>query len=314
MFGGKKEKVLEEELAAVKKEHARCEEQLFGIRRQKDGVMEQFARITASGAQMDKKLSQMQEAVGTIHALAENSTRTADAIHNTMLEAKNGIATFDANHSVFVKQMQRQGEHIVEIVENNKHFTTPMKAITEAQTAYHEETRTLKERADRMMELAKNMCVLSLNAAIEAGRMGEAADGFVAAAEEVRACSEKYEQEAEALGEQLAESERRAAELEEQIHYLNELLKENNISMGRLYKESAQNMMVYAGGQNDIRELISEEMIGRADALRQSEQACADTQEQVLAHLEAVCEEMKEYKNGADELESIWKELYRLTN
>lgn len=311
MFGGKREKALEEELVAVRKENERKEKLLSEIRKQKDAVVEQFARMTASRAQMEKEVAQVKEQMQAIYELAANSEKTAGDIHRTMLEAKNGIGTFDANHSIFVNQMREQDEHVVEIVENNKHFTTPMKHITEAQAAYREERQQLGERAARMMELSKNMSVLSLNAAIEAGRMGDAGSGFITAAEEIRTFSENYEREARGLQEQLTQSEKRAAELEEQIHYLNELLKENNISMGRLYKDSAKNLSTYEGGQIDISGLISEEILGRADALRLSEQECANTQERMLLRLDDVWEEMKECKNSADELEVLWKELYQ---
>ena len=311
MFGGKREKALEEELVSVQKENENKKELLSGILEQKDVVMEQFARMTASRAQMEKDVAHVKEQVQSVYELAANSEKTAGDIHNTMIEAKNGVGTFDANHSVFVKQMKNQAERIMEIVESNKHFTTPMKCITEAQSVSREERQQLGERVERMIEFSKSMSVLSLNAAIEAGRMGDAGNGFIIAAEEVRALSENYEREAKELKEQLAQSEKRASELEEQIHYLNELLKENNISMGKLYKDSTQNLATYEGGQTDIRNLITEEVIGRTDALRQSEKECANTQEQMLECLDAVWEEVEEYKDSADELETLWKELYQ---
>lgn len=311
MFGGKREKALEEELMAARKENERKEKLLSEIAAQKDVVEEQFARMTASRAQMEKEVAQVREQMQAIYELAENSEKTAEDIHQTMIEAKSGIGKFDANHAVFVNQMRKQKEHIVEIVENNKHFTTPMKHITEAQAACREERQQIGERAARMIEFSRNMSVLSLNAAIEAGRMGDAGSGFVTAAEEIRTFSENYEREARGLTEQLEQSKQRAAELEEQIHYLNELLKENNISMGKLYKDSTQNLTAYEEGQIDISGLVSEEILGRTDGLRLSEQECANTQERMLLHMDGVWEEMQECKNGADELEALWKELYQ---
>lgn len=311
MFGGKKEKALEEELASVRKENERKEDVLSGILAQKDEVLEQFARMTASHAQLEKDASQIKEYMESVFELAVNGEKTAGDIYSTIVEAKNGVASFDANHSVFVGQMRAQDERIMEIVENNKHFTTPMKYITEAQTICREERQQLFERAERMMDLAKNMSVLALNAAIEAGRMGDAGSRFITAAEEIRTFSENYEREAREMQAQLAQSEARNAELEEQVRHLNELLKENNISMSRLYKDSAQSMAVYEGSQVDIRELIQEDVLGRMDALRQAEQENAKTQEQMLERLDSVWSEIEEYKSSADELETLWKELYQ---
>lgn len=73
------------------------------------------------------------------------------------------------------------------------------------------------------------------------------------AAEQVRAYADDYEQEALALKDQLGEAEERIASLEEQVHHLNELLKENNISMGKLYRDCAQNMAAYETGQIGLR-------------------------------------------------------------
>lgn len=311
MFGGKREKALEEELASVRKENERKEDVLSGILAQKDEVLEQFARMTASRAQMEKDASQIKEYMESVFELAVNGEKTAGDIYSTIVEAKNGAAGFDANHSVFVGQMRAQDECIMEIVENNKHFTTPMKYITEAQTVCREERQQLLERAGRMMDLSKNMSVLALNAAIEAGRMGEAGSRFITAAEEIRTFSENYEREAREMQAQLAQSEARNAELEEQVRHLNELLKENNISMSRLYKDSAQNMAAYEGSQVDIRNLIQEDVLGRMDALRQAEQENAKSQEQMLERLDSVWSEIEEYKSSADELETLWKELYQ---
>lgn len=311
MFGGKREKALEEQLAAVRQENEAKSKILSEILEQKDVMSEQFAGMTASRAQIEKEIVRMREEMQSVHEWSINGENTAGDIYSTILAAKNGVSTFHANHSVFVNQMRKQGESIVEIVENNKHFTTPMKHITEAQAFYREEHQQLLARAARMMELSKNMSVLALNAAIEAGRLGEAGNSFVVAAEEVRTYAEGYEREARELEEQLMSAREREKELEEQVHYLNELLKENNISMGKLYKDSVQNMATYEGGQTDIRDLIPQEIIGRTDALRQSQQESAKTHENLLGRMDGILEELKDSKRRVDEQEALWEHLYQ---
>lgn len=309
MFGGKKEKALEAELSAIKAENVRRGELLADIVRQKDDILEQFARMTASNAQMENDVAQVKEHLQQIFELAENSAVAASEVHGAMIEINNGIGTFDVNHSVFVSQMKKQNEKIVDIVEKNKHFTTPMKHISEAPTSLKEERQELRERTVRMKELSKNMSVLALNAAIEAGRLGEAGSRFVVAAEDVRSFSEKYEAEAVELEEKLAASEQRITELEEQIHHLNELLKENNISMGKLYKDALQNMATYEACQIDIRSLVSDVAIARADALQQSERENEKTEERMLLNIGDIEDEIKEQKATADELEALCKKL-----
>lgn len=309
MFGGKREKALEAELAAAKKANARKRELLLGIAGQRDNATEQFARMTASRAQIEKDIEGLREQMQQVHELAENSSGAAGEIHSTIVELNNGMGVFEEKHSVFVDQVRNQNEKVVEIVENNKHFTTPMKYITETPAALREGQTALKERADRMMGLSKNMSVLSLNSAIEAGRMGESGSRFVAAAEEIRAYSDTYEREARELKEQLKDTDARIAELEEQAHHLAELLKENNISMGKLYKDSSQSMAAYEEQQIELKGLMPEDVVGRVDALRQSEEENAGTQERMLGQMEEICEELEELKGGADELEVICKRM-----
>ena len=241
MFSGKREKaLLEEELAALRETEKRERELLHKIAGQKDTAEEQFARMTASRAQMEKEIEEIEQQMQQNGELSENGAQAAGELHNTLITMNNGIATFDANHSVFMEQVKGQNEKVVEIVENNKHFTTPMKHISEAPQALREMRQALGERAERMEELSKTMGVLALNSAIEAGRMGESGTRFVTAAEQVRAYADDYEQEALALKDQLGEAEERIASLEEQVHHLNELLKENNISID-VYKRQKWN-------------------------------------------------------------------------
>lgn len=311
MFGGKREKALEAELAAVREENQRRKGLLKEIAGQKDGVTEQFTRMMASHAQMEKDVEQIKEHVQSILEMAENSSVAAGDIHNVMIEINNGVETYDANHTFFMNQVRQQNEKVMEIVENNKHFTTPMKYISETPAALKSENQMLKERALRMAELSKNMSVLSLNAAIEAGRMGESGSRFITAAEEVRTYSETYEREARELEEALEKSQERISELEEQVHHLNELLKENNISMGKLYKDCIQNTTSYDAKQINLRGMVSEVIVGKADALQQSEKESAKTQERMLLQVGDIEDELKEHKSCADELEAMCKKLQK---
>ena len=127
MFSGKREKaLLEEELAALRETEKRERELLHKIAGQKDTAEEQFARMTASRAQMEKEIEEIEQQMQQNGELSENGAQAAGELHNTLITMNNGIATFDANHSVFMEQVKGQNEKVVEIVENNKHFTTPI--------------------------------------------------------------------------------------------------------------------------------------------------------------------------------------------
>lgn len=309
MFNGKKEKALEEQLrtAAEQNEHRR---ELFGqIVGKQEQALEQFARVTASRAQMERDMQQVEENLQCITEMAESSMGAAEELQSGIIAINNAIGTFDANHSVFVRQRKQQDEKIMEIVENNKHFTTPMKYISEAPAAMREESQKIHAKTEKLKEFSKNMGVLSLNAAIEAGRMGEAGVKFIASAEEIRAFSESHERELLELEEELKQSDARMKELEEQIHHLNELLKENNISMTKLLKDGMMSMVSYESGQIELRSVIPENAVGQADVMLQSEKETGKIRERMLLQLGDIRDEIGEQKSSVDELESIFKEL-----
>ena len=153
------------------------------------------------------------------------------------------------------------------------------------------------------------MGVLALNAAIEAGRMGESALGFIHAAEEVRAFSEKYEASADILEEEFKASQARNAELEKEIEQLKTVFKECTIAMGKLYSGGVQNISAYEAGQIDLREHLSGDTLGRADALQQAGEEFLRLQQELNREIRAVQEEMGEQKRSVDEIETIYQDL-----
>ena len=75
MFSGKREKaLLEEELAALRETEKRERELLHKIAGQKDTAEEQFARMTASRAQMNSRCSRTGSCRRTARRRRENFT------------------------------------------------------------------------------------------------------------------------------------------------------------------------------------------------------------------------------------------------
>lgn len=309
MFSGKRERALEEALDQARDRNERRRRILWEICGQKENTTEQFTRLTASRAQIIENIDRVEEELQQIAELSDHSTAAAGDVHSVMIEMNNAVESFDANHSVFVGQVKKQNEKVMEVVESNKHFTTPMKYISETPVFMRDDYHAMQEKVKQMQEYSRNMGVLALNAAIEAGRMGEAGSRFIASAEEIRAFSENYEKAAAELEAQVNASNQRVDALEEQVRHLNQLLKDNNILMGKVMKDGMMNLATYEAGQLELRSALPDTAVGKADALLQSEIEAAKIEEQIRNQVGYIRGELGEEKNCIEELENIYKKI-----
>lgn len=309
MFNGKRERALEEALDQARDRNERRRRILWEICGQKESTTEQFTRLTASRAQIIQNIDRVEEELQQIAELSDHSTAAAGDVHSVMIEMNNAVESFDANHSVFVGQVKKQNEKVMEVVESNKHFTTPMKYISETPVFMRDDYHAMQEKVKQMQEYSRNMGVLALNAAIEAGRMGEAGSRFIASAEEIRASSENYEKAAAELEAQVNASNQRVDALEEQVRHLNQLLKDNNILMGKVMKDGMMNLATYEAGQLELRSALPDTAVGKADALLQSEIEAAKIEEQIRNQVGYIRGELGEEKNCIEELENIYKKI-----
>lgn len=307
MFGGKKQ--LEEEVAELKEQNRKKENVMKELRSSKAEVEEEFAALTASRVQLTKHVGRISEEVTQVSQLAEKSQAAAGDVHSAMMSVNNAVESFDANHSVFLGQLKNQNEKISEFLEQHRRYGEPVENLANVQgqmKASEEKTETV---IGEMKEYSKTMGVLALNAAIEAGRMGDSAMNFIHAAEEVRVFSEKYEASAELLAEELTASKARTAELEKEVGQLKTVFKECTIAMGKLYSGVVQNLSAYEAGQIDLREHLSGNTLGRADALKQAGEEFVRIQQELSRELQTVKKEMEGQKRSIDELETVYQDL-----
>lgn len=307
MFGGKKQ--LEEEVAELREKNRKKENVMKELRSSKADVEEEFAALTASRVQLTEHVGRISEEVAQVSQLAEKSQAAAGDVHSAMMSVNNAVESFDATHSVFLGQLKDQNEKISEFLEQHRRYGEPVENLANVQgqmKASEEKTETV---IGEMKEYSKTMGVLALNAAIEAGRMGDSAMNFIHAAEEVRVFSEKYEASAELLAEELTASKARTAELEKEVGQLKTVFKECTIAMGKLYSGVVQNLSAYEAGQIDLREHLSGNTLGRADALKQAGEEFVRIQQELSRELQIVKKEMEGQKRSIDELETVYQDL-----
>lgn len=203
---------------------------------QKDMFDASVAELAESYRQVAADVTQISENMNNAITLASG---------NAEIENNLGVIVNDYRQRVQEKELQQQaadeGFHqlldaTTRLVDANKHFTTPSKYISEFPSNYKAQNQSCRENLDQMEEFGKQMGVLSLQAAIEAGRLGEDGRQFVEAAEDIRTYAANYDKVIAQTREQLEQSDDRLNELEKQVHHLITLLKENNIATAKLMK------------------------------------------------------------------------------
>ena len=106
MFGGKKEKALQDDLYTIKRQ----------IAEYSDELKEDSVQMTASRVQMEENIEILEEKLECVGELAEESCRTGKELYSTFVEVHNAVESFEANHSIFIGQVAEQNEKIKEVI------------------------------------------------------------------------------------------------------------------------------------------------------------------------------------------------------
>ncbi len=269
-----------------------------------------LAAINISREQMEADTRQVEEnALNVLEYAKQNSIAIAALLHD-MEEYRSGMDKLRQDYENIRGQIRQQAKDCQQAVEQNKHFTSPSKILSELPERLHSQNQEYSAQLEEMAEYGKQMGVLALNAAIEAGRMGESGRSFVGAAEDIRTFAKQYDDSVRGLKERIEASDQRIGELENTIHHLVGLLKENNVAAAKLMRDAqtTEKLMDQAADRNFPEELtpMREELMG----LRNSEEEIIKSEERNRLQLEDILGEIETQRKNGEEAASEWKRFY----
>lgn len=301
MFGNKN-KANMEELQNVKTQLSACSEIVENLAAQKEALEEAISKLKESESQMQSELEQVEGNMRNASEYAQQNVESAAELSHRMMECQQTIKQAELEYAEISNQLGVQRDNLVELVESNKHFTTPAKYINELPDTLRSQNGAYLEELEQMAGFGKQMGVLVLSAAIEAGRMGENGKQFVQAAEEVRNYASMYESAVSSMMEEVNKSNEKMDEMEEQIHYLVGLLKESNIAATKLMKncEGTVQCAEKAADYQFSNELS--EMKGQITGLLNTEEEIVKSEERNLIQLSDIAEEFQSQKEQKDEV------------
>lgn len=309
MFG--RNKISQEEIERLKNK-INIDNAFFAeMEDQKDMFDASVAELAESYRQVAADVTQISENMNNAITLASG---------NAEIENNLGVIVNDYRQRVQEKELQQQaadeGVHqlldaTTRLVDANKHFTTPSKYISEFPSNYKAQNQSCREKLDQMEEFGKQMGVLSLQAAIEAGRLGEDGRQFVEAAEDIRTYAANYDKVIAQTREQLEQSDDRLNELEKQVHHLITLLKENNIATAKIMKlcQDAVNK-ADALSQNPLMDDFIE-IQNQMSALRNADEEIVKSEERNRMQVDDLNEEFLAQQKNQKEIFRMIDPLYR---
>ena len=278
---------------------------------QKDMFDASVAELAESYRQVAADVAQLSENMNNAITLASGNA-----------EIENGLGAIinDYRERVQKKEMQQQAsdeayhrllDATTRLVDVNKHFTTPSKYISEFPSNYKAQNQSCRENLDQMEEFGKQMGVLSLQAAIEAGRLGEDGRQFVETAEDIRTYAANYDKVIAQTRLQLEQSDERLSELENQVHHLITLLKENNIATAKLMNlcQDAVNKSDALNHNSLMDDFI--EIQNKMSTLRNADEEIVKSEERHRMQVDDLNEEFLAQQKNQKEIFRMIDPLYR---
>ena len=309
MFG--RNKVSQEDIEKLKRT-VQIDDQFFAETGSKGEMFHaSMAEIKESHRQVDADVAQVKDNVQNAAALANGNVEIEAGLGHRIGECRDAMLTQEQMQGQLVADLHALLDDATKLVDDNKHFTSPSKYMSELPGGLKTQKQQFDEKLDRMQECGKQMGVLALNAAIEAGRLGESGKQFVTAAEDIRSYASNYDAVIAESRMQLEKSEKKIEELEEQMHHLIGLLKENNIATARLMKSCSDVVrQADATGEAKPSGLLAG-VASEITALRNADEEIAKSEERNRMQLEDMAEEFRSQQKNQDEIYQMVDPLYR---
>lgn len=272
MFG--RNKANQEELEKLKQTLQMDDAFFEKVEEKKDMFDATASELEGSRRQADADMEQIRQNISNVSELALGNVEMENALSASFQELSAKAEGMERKQEEVRDHFREVLEKTTELVDANKHFTSPSKYLNEVPARLRARNKDSGRQLDQMEEYGKQMGVLALDAAIEAGRLGESGKQFVTSAEAIRSYASNYDQVIASARKQLTDSEAEVQRLEEEVHRLVALLKENNIAAARLMKTCG-------------------------DVVREADQAGAAT---IVGELQAMMDQVTVLKNADDEI------------
>lgn len=303
MFG--KNKISQEEMERLREAAEEGERFFSRMEEQRDMFDAGVAELHASYRRMKTDAAQVLENIKNASLLAEENAKVEASLGCSLNDCRERLEAAEANQAGQIEQFQMVANEAERLVDENKHFTSPSKYLSELPAGIRARNQVYMQFLKDMTDYSKQIVVLALNAAIEAGRMGDTGKQFVTAAEDIRIYAANYDRSLQALAQELEQSNQRADELEEQVKHLVKLLKSNNISTARLMRACDDVLQEAKANQSDALSKEAASLRAQVTILKNADEEIIKSEERNRMQMEDLMEEIRAQQAGQKEILEI---------
>lgn len=269
------------------------------------GEMEESRRQAASDVE------QISQNIDGVAELASGNVEIEAQLSWSIKELSEKNGQMEKEQERIRQNFRRVLEKTTSLVDANKHFTSPSKYLNEVPGKLRSQEKQLGKQLEQMEEYSKQMGVLALDAAIEAGRLGDSGKQFVASAEAIRTYASNYDAVIDSVKQQLEDSREENRRLEEEIHRLVGLLKENNISATRLMKSCQEAVKeADAAGEASLQQEFPG-IINLVTELKNADDEIAKSEERNRMQLEDLTGEFESQEKNHKEIAQMVDPFFR---
>ena len=297
-------KSMAEEIEERDQKIAEYENLLSELAGLKESSREYFTELVADRAEMDKSLTKV---VGFVHEggeLANAGAGDATDLEKRLASAREKLGTSGTREKDFSVAMDATAAELTDIVEQNKHFTTPAKELAAGAKSLREELAAAQGQAEELSTYFRNMSVTALTAAIDAGRMGAGAEKFVQTAEDIRIQSEQKERTMQEMIAAMQSLTARLDAFDENIEKMTLLQKDSNMAsyQALTHLEERRKALEGAGDAPDAGKELAE-LAEKAASLKAKQERIFEKQNAILDEMEVLGQNFMEERKASEKAE-----------
>lgn len=293
---------------------------MFGNKKNKknDKINDFFDRMNQQRMEFEGSIDDVEERRKRIekdlHQLEKNTDKLCDQTKLNIKEEIETIHEIDASskdwdqafkeYRQLEERIKTQVKEMTDLVESNKHFTSPAKQLSDVSKTMTAVARTYELQLDEVTKYGKSMGTLALDATNEAKKLGDSGKDILLVAEAMQQVALSYDNALENMSREAVDARVKITELEETATRLISLMKDNNVSTAKLLMKCRE--MEEFMKKSSIRD-FSEDLASTRDKIiriRNLDEEIAKCCERNKIQLSDIQEDMQTQKKKIAEMES----------